>query len=82
MERQVSQTSQWSKTCIREGGLGWKNEYSNQVSEIKLVPGREPPSHTHTLSNCINEVLLPTHTNLLYVFFTETLYTYGPRYIE
>ena len=62
MERQVSQTSQWSKTCIgerayrwkdkclrqvnevrriREGGLGWKNEYSNQVSEIKLVSGRE-----------------------------------------
>ena len=41
MERQVSQTSQWSKTCIREGGLRWKNEYSNQVSEIKLVSGRE-----------------------------------------
>ena len=41
MERQVSQTSQWTETCIREVGLGWKKTISSQVSEIILVSRRK-----------------------------------------
>ena len=41
LEKNDQQSGQWNNTCIKEGAYGWKNEWSSQVSGLRLVKGRE-----------------------------------------
>ena len=58
MERQMSQTSQWSKTCIGERAYRWKDKCLKQVNGVRLVSGREVCAGKNEYSNQVSEIKL------------------------